>query len=446
MIGVKELIFVGSEVGTGHTVVGNKESFGGAHAEETVGNIHIFKAVRSTCIGHVSVPGTEVGELFGFGHKDVFACIGTGSRHEGEDLIDISPVVGSENGVAFVTGILVLRHGEVVVGRGGRCRFTFCWCHRGGDGVALQSELLRGAEFGEPCTLCLGEGSVEGCNGSVAGSLSAGSVIQCVLRFGDGCGQGHIKRGGLHTDFLCSREAGHQRLKVGLESGGIVDGCLKFITRKVGAEQPARSLVRSTGVVTHLQHVVQVHGGSAIDAENHHIVIEAVRGEKVKICSIGKIHTRSGTSGGAYILVKRSVIDFESDVSVGLHRHHFVHRISRGGATFNCITTTIKIHISIYTRCCCIVTIGSSETNTIHSRNEGFAGSVSCISQRHQTSVHGGFREINIIQRIILLSGTRPNGRHFLPHANLTEKIGFNRRSILIQINCKNLECRTTIA
>ena len=160
--------------------------------------------------------------MFGIGHKDVFACIGTGSRHKGENLIDISPVVSSEDGVAFVIAILVLRHGEVVVGRGGRCRFTFSCCLRGGDGVALESELLSGAEFSKPCTLCLGEGSIEGCSGSVAGSLSAGTVIQCVLRFGDGRGQGHIERGGLHTDFLCSREAGHQRLKVSLESGGIV--------------------------------------------------------------------------------------------------------------------------------------------------------------------------------------------------------------------------------
>ena len=221
-IGVKELIFAG-KVGTGHTVVGTKESFGGAHAEESVDNIHIFKSVRSTCIGHVSVEVTEVGELFGFGHKDVFACIGTGSRHKGEDLIDISLVVGSEDGVAFVIAILGLRHGEVVAS----------------DGVALQSELLIGAEFSKPCTLCLGEGSVEGCSGSVAGSLSAGSVIKCILRFGDGRRQGHIERGGLHTDFLCSREAGHQRLKVGLESGGIVDGSLKQALGNVGAYQPS---------------------------------------------------------------------------------------------------------------------------------------------------------------------------------------------------------------
>ena len=245
VIGVKELIFAG-KAGTGHILVGTKESFGGAHAEETVDNIHIFKAVRSTCIGHVSVPGTEVSELFGTGHKDVFACIGTGSRHKGEDLIDISPVVGSENGVAFVTGILGLRHGEVVVGRGGRCRFTFSCCHRGGDGVALQSELLSDAKFSKPCTLCLGEGSVEGCSGSGAGSLSAGSVIQCVLRFGDGCGQRHAERAEFHIDFPCSQEVVHQRLKVGLESGGIVDGCLKFMTRNIGAEQPARSSITKT--------------------------------------------------------------------------------------------------------------------------------------------------------------------------------------------------------
>ena len=88
------------------------------------------------------------------GHKDVLAGIAASALYEGENLIDIRFIVGGQSGIAFAINLRLL-HGEVVVGSGRDGTLTFSFCHRSGDGIVLQSELLGSTELTEPSTLSL---------------------------------------------------------------------------------------------------------------------------------------------------------------------------------------------------------------------------------------------------------------------------------------------------
>ena len=227
------VIINGFHIRRSHVGVGTYITFGCLHTNECICQVCELKSVGRTCIRHRSIPVIHIAslDLLSVGLEDILSCICSCSGNERKGLI-------CQN--CFVVCC-------VCCGSSEQTQNTFtsiCHCLIGSeivvsDGAALESELLSGAEFSKPCTLCLGEGSVEGCSGSGAGSRSAGSVIQCVLRFGDGCGQRHAERGGLHTDFLFSHKVVHQRLKVGLERGGIVDGSLKQALGNVGTYQPS---------------------------------------------------------------------------------------------------------------------------------------------------------------------------------------------------------------